>query len=63
MSLVFGKVFCSWLCPVGLISEALGDLGDRIFKRRLRLPAVLDWPLRYVKYLLLGFFVYVIFFT
>jgi polyferredoxin len=63
MSLVFGKVFCSWLCPVGLVSEALGDLGDKIFKRRLRLPAVLDWPLRMVKYLLLGFFVYVIFFV
>jgi polyferredoxin len=63
VSLVFGKVFCSWLCPVGLVSEALGDLGDKIFKRRLRLPVVLDWPLRMIKYLLLGFFVYVIFFV
>jgi len=63
MSLVFGKVFCSWLCPIGFVSEALGDLGDKIFKRRLRLPGGLDWPLRFVKYLLLGFFVYVIFFV
>jgi polyferredoxin len=63
MSLVFGKVFCSWLCPIGFVSEVLGDLGDKIFKRRLRLPTVLDWPLRFVKYLLLGFFVYIIFFV
>jgi hypothetical protein len=57
MSLVFGKVFCSWLCPIGFVSEVLGDLGDRIFNRRLRLPAVLDWTLRMIKYLLLGFFI------
>jgi polyferredoxin len=63
MSLVFGKAFCSWLCPVGLISEVLADLGDKIFKRRLKLPSLFDWPLRMVKYLLLGFFVYIIFFT
>jgi polyferredoxin len=63
MSLVFGKIFCSWLCPIGFISEVLGDLGDKIFRRRLLLPKTLDWPLRFVKYLLLGFFVYIIFFT
>lgn len=63
ISLVFGKAFCSWLCPIGFISEVLGDLGDKIFRRRLRIPKILDWPLRMIKYLLLGFFVYVIFFT
>ncbi|RKX26702.1 MAG: ferredoxin [Candidatus Zixiibacteriota bacterium] len=62
VSLVFGKSFCSWLCPVGLISETLGDLGDKIFGRRLRLPRWLDYPLRSIKYLLLDFFVYSIFF-
>jgi len=62
MSLVFGKTFCSWLCPVGLISEYLGDLGDKLFRRRLKLPKFLDWPLRSLKYILLAFFVYSIFF-
>lgn len=62
ISVVFGKSFCSWLCPVGLLSETLGDLGDKIFGRRLRLPRWLDYPLRSVKYLLLGFFAYSIFF-
>ncbi len=62
VSLVFGKSFCSWLCPVGLLSETLGDLGDKILGRRLSLPHWLDYPLRSIKYLLLGFFVYSIFF-
>ena len=62
MSLLFGKTFCSWLCPVGFISENLGDLGDKLFHRRLKLPKFLDWPLRSLKYILLAFFVYSIFF-
>ncbi len=62
VSLAFGKAFCSWLCPVGFLSERLGDLGEKILRRRLTPPAWLDWPLRMLKYLLLGFFVYSIFF-
>ncbi len=62
MSLVFGKSFCSWLCPVGLISEMVGDLGRRLFGRTLRVPRWLDYPLRSLKYLLLAFFAYSIFF-
>lgn len=63
MSLVFGKAFCSWLCPVGLISETLGDLGQKIFRRKIAMPRWLDWPLRSLKYLLLAFFLYAIFFA
>jgi polyferredoxin len=60
MSLLFKKAFCSWLCPVGTLSEHLWILGRRIFGRNLRLPKWLDIPLRSLKYLLLGFFVFVI---
>lgn len=61
MSLVLGKAFCSWLCPIGFLSEALGDLGEKIFGRKLALPRFLDYPLRSLKYVLLGFFLYAIF--
>lgn len=61
-SLVFGKSFCSWLCPVGLLSELIGDFGKKIFKKDLKLPKFLDYPLRSVKYLLLGFLFYSVFF-
>jgi len=66
VSLVFGKSFCSWLCPVGFISELVGDAGDKFLKKffnfKLTLPKWLDYPLRSLKYLLLGFFVFSIFF-
>ena len=67
VSLVFGKSFCSWLCPVGFISELVGDFGEKLtkklFKRKIRMPRFIDIPLRGLKYLLLAFFVYAIFFT
>ncbi|HUN86396.1 MAG TPA: 4Fe-4S binding protein [Terracidiphilus sp.] len=60
MALLLKKAFCSWLCPVGTLSEYLWKLGRKLFKGNLRLPRWADLPLRGMKYLLLGFFVFVI---
>ena len=60
MSLLLKKAFCSWLCPVGSFSEYLWKLGRKLFRGNLRLPQWADLPLRGLKYLLLGFFVFVI---
>ncbi len=57
---LFKKGFCGWICPVGFISEMLGNIADKIWHRRLKPPAWLDWTLRMVKYLLLGFFLWAI---
>ena len=62
MSFVFGKSFCSWMCPIGFVSELVADFGEKIFKRRLKLPKFLDYPLRSLKYLMLGFLVYSVMF-
>ena len=56
------KGFCSWVCPFGLLSEGLTKIHEKIFDRQLKLPAWLDYPLRSLKYLLLFFFVYAVFF-
>jgi ferredoxin len=50
------KSFCSWICPVGFLSELLARLGRRLFGRNFRLWRWLDVPLRSLKYLLLAFF-------
>jgi polyferredoxin len=60
-SLLLKKAFCSWLCPVGTISEILAALSLKVFRRRTKLPRPLDIPLRSVKYMLLAFFLYAIF--
>ena len=60
MSFLFRKAFCSWLCPVGTISEYLWQLGRKLFGRNFHLPDWLDVGLRGLKYLLLGFFVWAV---
>jgi polyferredoxin len=62
ISILFGKAFCSWLCPVGFLSELIGDFGKKIFGKDLKLPKLLDYPLRSIKYLLLGFLFFSVFF-
>jgi len=60
MAFLFRKAFCSWLCPVGTFSEYLWKLGRKMFGRNFRLPRWLDIPLRGLKYVLLGFFVWAV---
>jgi len=57
MSLGAKKSFCSWLCPVGTLSELFWKSGQRLFGRNFRMWTWLDTMLRSGKYLLLLFFV------
>jgi polyferredoxin len=60
VSFVFRKSFCSWLCPVGTVSEYLWKLGRATFRRNFQLPRWADIPLRSLKYVLLSFFAYAV---
>lgn len=60
ISLLLRKAFCSWLCPVGTVSEWLWRLGRQTFRRSFRLPRWADLPLRSLKYILLGLFLYAV---
>jgi len=54
------RAFCGWACPLGLAGEYLYKLRKRFIKREFMPPAWLDWPLRMLKYLLLGALLYII---
>jgi polyferredoxin len=58
IGLLLKKAFCSWLCPIGTLSESLWRFGQKLFKRNFAAPTWLDYPLRSLKYILLAFFVY-----
>ena len=60
ISFLFRKAFCSWICPIGTISEWLWQTGQSVLGRSLRVPRWLDVPLRALKYVLLGLFLYVV---
>ncbi|MDP4192463.1 MAG: 4Fe-4S binding protein [Bacteroidota bacterium] len=50
--LIIGKLFCSYICPIGTVTEWLGRLGDKLGVRR-EMPKFLDRPFRALKYVLL----------
>lgn len=60
MSVLFGPVFCSYVCPLGSVQEWLGKIGRKIFKKRYNnfIPAKIDKVLRYGRYIVLGLTVY-----
>jgi polyferredoxin len=57
-SLLLGRVFCGWVCPVGTLQDGLAGLIRKIAGREasfpLRLPKWLDRPLRLAKALVFG---------
>lgn len=60
ISLLFRRAFCSWLCPIGTLSEWLWQGGQELFGRSFRVHRYVDVPLRALKYLLLAAFAWLI---
>ncbi len=60
LSFLLRKTFRGWFCPVGTVSEWCWRLGERLFGRNVHFFKWLDIPLRSLKYVLLGLFVWVI---
>jgi len=60
LAILFGPVFCGWVCPLGTVQEWFGNLGRKLFKRRYNhfIPEKIDRVLRYARYLVLAWVVY-----
>ena len=60
LAILFGPVFCGWICPFGSFQEWLGKIGRKIFKKKYNrfLPYAIDKWLRFLRYLLLAWVVY-----
>ncbi len=54
-AVILRRGFCSWICPIGTVSELAHRLGNRV-AANLKPHRFLDIPLRSLKYILLGFF-------
>lgn len=50
--ILFSKLFCSFICPVGTISEWLGKAGQKL-RMRFTIKGIADLILRSLKYILL----------
>jgi polyferredoxin len=61
LAILFGPVFCGWVCPLGTVQEWVAKWGKKLFKRRYNhfVPPKIDNALRYVRYLVLAWVIYV----
>ena len=60
-AILFGPVFCGWVCPLGTIQEWVAGIGKKIFKKRRYnhfVPVKIDRVLRYLRYLVLAWVIY-----
>jgi polyferredoxin len=60
LAILFGPVFCGWVCPLGTVQEWVSSMGRKLFRRRINhfIPKKLDNVLRYSRYLVLAWVIY-----
>ena len=60
MTVVVGRIFCSWICPLGTIGELSAKAARKLAITPRELPESVDRPARYLKYAVLAL---ILFFT
>ncbi len=60
-TLLFGAVFCGWVCPLGSVQEWIGKIGRKLFGKKYNhfIPDRVDKVLRYLRYVVLIWVLYV----
>jgi polyferredoxin len=61
LAFLVGPAFCGWVCPLGTIQEWVSNIGRKIFKKKHNhfIPYKVDRVLRYSRYLVLVWVVFV----
>lgn len=58
ITLLFGAIFCGFICPFGTLQELIGRIGKKLFPNihnKVLIPKKLDNALRYLRYAVLAF--------
>ncbi len=53
-SIIFGPLFCSFLCPFGFLSEAIYKIGRKIKLPELKINTKTDYYLKFIRYIILA---------
>lgn len=61
-ALGFGPLFCGWVCPLGSLQEWFGQIGRKILKNKYNnlIPGKIDKYLRYARYGVLAWLLYMV---
>ncbi len=60
LAILFGPVFCGWVCPLGTVQEWVSSFGRKKWRRSFNhfIPFKIDRWLRYLRYLVLAWVLY-----
>lgn len=60
LAVLFGPVFCGWVCPLGTLQEWISKIGKKVFKKNYNkiIPYKYDKYLRYLRYAVLAWVIY-----
>ncbi len=60
ITLLFGSVFCGWICPFGTAQELIGRIGKKLFPKTFNrvIPQKVDKILRFIRYPVLAIILY-----
>lgn len=58
VTLLGGRIFCGWICPLGAINEFVTMISRKSGIRKFELPSSLDTSLRFLKYIVLVVILY-----
>jgi polyferredoxin len=60
LAVLFGPIFCGWVCPLGALQEWIAKVGKKIFKKKYNkfIPYKYDKYLRYLRYIVLVWVIY-----
>lgn len=58
LTILTKRTFCGWVCPLGSISEWIGRLADKVWKKRPRIPRSVDRYMRLLRYPVLAIILY-----
>ncbi|MGL4607365.1 MAG: 4Fe-4S binding protein [Eubacteriaceae bacterium] len=60
VALLFGAIFCGYICPFGTFQEWIGKLGKKLFPQKFNqlIPKKIDSILRYGRYIVLAIILY-----
>lgn len=53
LSLVVGNFFCGWVCPYGAAQELFGSVGDRLLKKKYKMPQGIQRYLQFSRYIIM----------
>lgn len=57
LSLLFGRVYCGFMCVPGMVQRFFNLIGEVLFKKALQIPPKIDKYLRMFKYLFVTFLI------